>query len=173
MALIVEDGTIVAGANGFCTVADVRQFAEDRGFELPTDDVQVEQFIVQSTDFICTLEECFQGVRVDINQELSFPRDGVEVYEKDLSGTIPNLLKKATARLAYDAANGIDLQPTTTGQLIIEEGVGPLRVKYADHSRTTGSVDAKTTFNAAIKLLTPLFKTNKQNGSGFNIPVCR
>ena len=174
MALIVEDGTIVTGANGYCTVAEARAFASDRGFTLPTDDTQVEQFIVQATDFIGTLEECFQGERTDEDQELTFPRDEMKVFGKDVSDTIPKQIKQATARLAFDAASGVDLQPTTNGQIVIEEGVGPLRVKYADHSETTGRADTVTTFNAAIKLLQPLFKTNKRpGGGGFNIPVTR
>jgi len=174
MALIVEDGSIVANANGYCTVAEVRAFATDRGFTLPTDDTVVEQYIVQAADFIFTLEDCFQGNRVDVDQELSFPRDEITVYGKDIANTIPKLLKQATARLVFDAASGVDLQPTTNGQIIIEEGVGPLRVKYADHSRITGKADATTTFNAAIKLLQPLFTAGKTGGGrGFNIPVCR
>ncbi|MDB9741453.1 hypothetical protein OAB00_01220 [Akkermansiaceae bacterium] len=174
MAFNVEDGTIVDFANSFCTVEDARSFADSRGLTLPTDDTQVEQFLVQATDFISTLESRFQGTRSDVNQELSFPRDNIEIYGNDASGLIPTLLKHATARLAYDVSTGVDLQATTTGQSVLEEGVGALRVKYVDQSAVTGSADAEARFTAAMNLLEPLFdKSSSASNGGFITHVTR
>lgn len=42
MAIIVEDGTGVTGANSYISLADARTYATNRGFELSADDTIAE-----------------------------------------------------------------------------------------------------------------------------------
>ena len=48
MALIVEDGSIVAAADSYQTLADARLLAEKYGVELPFDDLEAEIVVRQS-----------------------------------------------------------------------------------------------------------------------------
>ncbi len=158
MALIVEDGTIVNDANAYITVAEARTYADNRGFTLPAADADVEKLIVQATDYTLQFESQYQGSREEpATQELSFPRESVYVYGELING-IPKQLKQAVARLTVDAANGVELQPTTNGQVVTKEKVGELEVEYADTASITGSTELNVNLKAAEALLEPLFK---------------
>lgn len=169
MALIVEDGTIVANANSFATVAECRAFADARGLDLPTADEDVEKLLVKATDFLFSLEADFQGTRGDVSQELPFPRDDVFLFGADVSGAIPKILKQAQCRLAFDASQA-DLLATGSGRVVKKEGVGPLQVEYGDD----GASNPQVQLTAALTILDPLFKSSSvANGGGINICVDR
>lgn len=150
--LTIEDGTVVAGANSFVTVAECRTYCSERGLELPVNDLQVEKLLILSVDYITSLETDFQGFRAYLEQELPFPRLGVTVHGNDLSGLIPKTLKNAQSRLAFDFSQD-DLFATGSGREVLQEGVGPLKVVYAQTGNTAPQVEPV----AAIALLKPLF----------------
>ena len=160
--MIVEDGTIVAGANSFCTLIDARVFADARGLTLPTDDTELEQALIKATDYVSSLENTkgYKGTRTDpATQELPWPRKDVDLYGETLDqNTIPQSLKNAVVSLTVDITAGIDFQATQDGRLIIKEGVGPLQGEYAYTSMTNGSADVMATPTAALAFLQPLFK---------------
>lgn len=152
MALIVEDGSIVANANTFATVAECRAFAADRGLSLPVVDSDVEKLLVKAGDFLIQLEEKFQGQRQDPSQALPFPRDSLLMFGEDFAGTIPAILKQGQCRLAYDASQA-DLQATGSGRVVKKKTVGPLSTEY-DDSASNPQVNP----TAALAILQPLFK---------------
>ena len=171
MALIIEDGTIVASANSFATVAECRAFCDPRSLTLPTAYADVEALLLAASDFLFSLEGDFQGVRTDaINQVLPFPREVVYLYNEEIGANlIPVILKNAQCRLAFDAING-ELLATGDGRVIKKEGVGPLQVEYGDD----GASNPQVNLTAALTILDPLFKiSSNANGGGINICVDR
>ena len=169
MALIIEDGTIVADANSFATVAECRTFCDARSLDLPADDLEVEKLLVNAADFLFSLESEFQGSRVDASQDLTFPRSPIYLYDLDVSDTIPKVLKQAQCRLAFDATQA-DLLATGSGRVVKKEGVGPLQVEYAED----GVSNPQAALTAALTILSPLFNlSSNATGGGINIFATR
>jgi len=74
MALIIEDGTIVAGADSYATLAVLRAYALKRGVTLSAVDADLEVLAIKAMDYIGSFEDKFQSARTDpVNQLLSFP----------------------------------------------------------------------------------------------------
>tara|TARA_R100001530_G_scaffold131664_1_gene103489 strand:+ start:594 stop:1088 length:495 start_codon:yes stop_codon:yes gene_type:complete len=153
MPLIIEDGTIVEDANSFATVAECRAFVADRGLTLPTEDAEVEVLLVKANDYLNSLEERFNGYRYDEDQEMTFPRDDISLHGKDISNTIPKIVKRAQCQLAVDAQTAA-LLAAGTGKEVIEKKVGPLSTKFAPNGATAPQYRP----TAALAILEPLFK---------------
>jgi len=137
MSLVIEDGTEVAGAQSYVTVAEVVAFAAARGIVLPsTAEADVEILIHKAMDMLESLEPQFRGARVTDTQALAWPRkevmlNGFAVAET----TIPAILKKGLCQLATDAS-ATDLMPRGDGREVIEEKVDVLSTKYAERGVT-------------------------------------
>ncbi len=99
MALIVEDGTIVAGAESYLSVADADTIITNRGGSSAWDALTLTQKEVQlrlGTEYIDD-KYLFNGTIVEATQPLCWPRNGFTRYAAD---EIPIELKKALAVLA-------------------------------------------------------------------------
>lgn len=156
MAVIVEDGSIVADANAFVTVDEARAFSLARASTVldALTDTQVEAHIIAATDFIQTLEKRFQGSRVDVAQMLSFPRSGVSLYGFAVAATaIPEELKSGQCQLVLDLAGGVDLLPVETGREVLVQKVDVIETEYAPGS------SAAPVLRRAFGFLEALFKT--------------
>jgi hypothetical protein len=162
MALIIEDGSIVANANSFTTVVECRAYCDPRGLVIPADDAEVEILLVNAADYLFTVETDFQGDRVDPTQVLPFPRETVILYGADISGTIPQILKDAQSRIAFDAVANT-LQATGAGRVTKKEQVDKVGVEYAED----GVSNPQAQLTAALTILKPLF--NESAGSGANL----
>lgn len=130
--VVVEDGTIVPGANSYVSVAELDQFISDRGYTWAGADK--EAFLYRSMDWIESRQ--YQGNVVSSAQPLLFPRTGV-CYRGFLlpSDEIPALLKKAQLTLAIEINRGFD--PLA----VIEQGVkrqklDVLEVEFQDGTST-------------------------------------
>lgn len=101
MALIVEDGTIVAGANGYISVAELDQYWLDRNVSLSETTEQKEAAIIIATQYV-DLNNSWKGAIVTSDQALDWPRVGVRDDEGRTieSMTIPTQLKNAVAEYA-------------------------------------------------------------------------
>ncbi|MEM8495226.1 MAG: DnaT-like ssDNA-binding protein [Planctomycetota bacterium] len=140
MALIVEDGSIVENANGYDTVANVKSFWDDRGFDHSayTDDAVIGQAIVKATDFLDGNYR-WKGEVVSSEQSLQWPRyvylEG-EDYD-DTFAIVPDAVRRATAEYARLAlSNPLESDPATGLQGAVrrtDRQVGPLRkeIEYA------------------------------------------
>lgn len=161
MALIVEDGSIVAGANSYNSVAEIRSYASARGYALPTDDVDVEKLAVQATDYLETFRKRYQGSRTDpANQSLQFPRYGVVLdgYIYVDSNVIPGELKLAHCQATVEAYEN-DLLPNGSAK-VKKEKVDVLEVEYQESSLS------EVSFPKVDALIEPLLKSG---GWGINV----
>lgn len=166
MALIVEDGSIVANAVTYVSATDLAAYATARGLTLPADEASRERLLVKAMDFLELLESRFQGSRVSVEQALAWPRYGVTLNGFSVADdSIPTALKNALCQLACDA-NSVDLMPNGTGREIIRQKVDVIETEYAN----TGSGSVTPELNKAMAFLTPLFA---DGATGFTIPIIR
>lgn len=131
MAIIVEDGTGVANANSYVSVADLEAFAAARGITIVGDP---EVLLIKAMDYIESLDFC--GHKVSSTQSLSWPRYGVKVdgfYYP--AAYIPPELKNALMQTALSIDAGVD-PLSTIPRVIKSASVGPMSVTYADDSET-------------------------------------
>lgn len=164
MALIVEDGSGVPGANSYVTLEEARAFAESRGISFPTVDADLEVLLVNGFDFIESFSSRFQGMRTVASQATTWPRSGVVVdgYYLD-KATIPQNVKLAQIRAA-EATLEMDLMPMPSAG-VVKEKIDVLEVQY-DSPMPTGQV---LEVPKVMMYLDPLF----YRGGGFRVRVVR
>lgn len=137
MTLIIEDGSNVADADSYASVADLRTFAAKRGETVPVADADCEVLLVSAMDWLEAQEMRYLGTRLYNTQALAWPRVNV----REINGQqyrdpniIPSELIKAQCALAISAQTTdlqIDRIPGDTGA-VLSEKVGSLAVTYAD-----------------------------------------
>lgn len=155
MALTIEDGSGVAGANSYIDVVAARAYAAARGLTLPAADGDVEALLIKAMDFIEAYRGDFQGLKTAAANPLQWPRTGVTLDGYPLAeDTIPQVLKDAQAQLTVDAQNA-DLMPTGAGREVVMERVDVVQVQYAE----SGNTNPQPIFTKAEALLKPLFKS--------------
>lgn len=165
MALVIEDGSLVAAAVSYVTAAEARAFAVARGSSLPVGDPECEALIIKAMDYLETQEESFQGERVDASQALSWPRQGVWLYGAEFAeDAIPKALKDTLCQLTLDA-QATDLMPTDSGREIIREKVDVIETQYAAKGGPVTPV-----FTKAMNLLRPLLRAAS---GGLTVAVTR
>src|SRR3546814_742192 len=125
MALVIEDGTIVAGANSYIDVPAAKVYASARGVDLGTDDAVTEQRLLSAMDYLESLS--YKGLRTDPDvQSLAWPRTGVTFDGRTFGpNTIPPQLKNAQAQLVIELFNGVIIFASTAAS----SGGGELAVK--------------------------------------------
>jgi hypothetical protein len=137
MALILEDGSAKVDSQTYVTGQDVAAYARLYGLAPP---VSADSDIMKAMRY---LEGAYYsrwiGVKRTEEQALSWPRayavrrDGWTVEESE----IPKEVKDAVCALALRSRNGENLIPDLTrGDSVLEEQIGPIRVKYAQNART-------------------------------------
>jgi len=141
MALIVEDGSKVAGAESYVSVVDASAYHTARGnaawAALASDTVR-EQALRRATDYMKQAYRLvWKGFRVSSSQALDWPRANVMIedgpYRNLVSVSIvPQEVIDACASLAL-MASAADLAPNLE-QLTLSEAVGPLSVSYDKNS---------------------------------------
>jgi len=127
MALIVEDGSIVAGAESYITVAEALTYHAARGntaWAALTESAQ-EIALRKACDYmIQRYRQAWQGVRVSVNQYLDWPRYDVfmpGVYATFIdSDIVPLDVRNANAILALKTLDD-ELMPDTEQQIISEK----------------------------------------------------
>ncbi|MCM8534221.1 MAG: hypothetical protein NE330_23865 [Lentisphaeraceae bacterium] len=166
MALIVEDGSIVADANSFIDVTYARNYADLRGLSLPTDDADIEKLLVKAADKINSSESRFKGLRVSSSQSLSFPRYPLNINGFDVSSSVIHKdVKDAQAQLAIDAQT-FDLMPNNDGKELKSKGTGPLKKEWFEK----GTSVSEPELTAANSLLEKFYSSG--SGGGL-LDVCR
>lgn len=133
MALIIEDGSLIANANSYVTTTEIESFLTSRGIlssNLDTAD-KIESMALRAMDFLNTQD--YSGCRVDNNQALSFPRGNIYLSDnRELaSDVIPQELKDAECWLIYYIDQGTDPSGAQT-QLVKREKVDSLEIEYQD-----------------------------------------
>ena len=150
MALTIEDGSIVAGANSYISVQDARDYALARGLTLPVDDTEVEHLVVRAFDYLQSL--VYKGSKVEPYHVAEFPRN--DLYVQGIlfpNDSIPHNLITAQCDLTFQA-NSVDLLPTGDGREVVREKVDVVEVEYS----AKGSAVSKPVFTKAASLLKDL-----------------
>lgn len=150
--LIIEDGSGVANANSYVTVAEYRAYATPRGVSLPVSDAECETQLILAMDYLEV--QCWRGIAAYDDQSLAMPRDEVYIGGSLIaSDMIPNKIKLAQMQLALQVNNGVDLMPTVVGgsASVVREKVGPLETEYA----TSLTVGTQPYFRSISGLLAP------------------
>lgn len=108
MPLIIETGSIVPNADSYVTRADYISYASKIGVVIADDDTTDEK-LRKSAQFIDSHEPNLKGMRVQRDQSMAFPRDGVYIdnwlWESD---EIPRQVILAQMNIALDMEAGID-----------------------------------------------------------------
>ena len=131
MALIIEDGSIVANADSYVTVAEIRAYADKRGFDVPVADATVEQLAILANDYLQSLN--YIGDLVEKTQPLKWPRKNIIDVAND---TIPSDIKNAQIELAI-AASDSELLTREQSAAVIKETIGNIATDYAGNGVTS------------------------------------
>lgn len=164
--LIVEDGSIVAGADSYVSLSDARTLAAKYGGELPTDDTEAEQALRNGAGYVGLQEPAMCGSRVSPLQELAYPRKNVTLYGFDVAqGSIPSQVIRAQVAAAVEYGAGTDVRAASDGRAVSMERVeGAVTVEYFNNGNNGSSVVITSAMDALAPLLCGL-----NNGSSFNV----
>ena len=163
--IVVEDGTVVTGANSYVTMAEYISYAADQNVTV-TDTQTYQTQIIKAAQFIDGLEAVLKGDTTSKTQPMAYPRDNLS----DIDGwswdndEIPTQVKQAQMSLAIDINSGEDLwnlsQSDATG-IKRERVEGAVEIEYAVSD--TGRIPYRSRSRA---LLSSLMKYN-----GLGIPL--
>lgn len=158
MAILVEDGSVVSGANSYATEAELTAYAADRAVTLTAD---TDVLLIKAMDFIEAQD--YKGDKSTKGQPLQWPRDFVYIdgYAVD-SDEIPELLKQAQMQTALSIDEGND-PLATIGRATKREKADVLEVEYMDNAASAPIIVSIS------RLLRKLLKS----GSGSSFTVIR
>lgn len=166
MALVVETGAIVHGADSYVSLADARALATGYGLTLPADDTEAEAALRNGAVYVGLQEPSMCGRRVSAAQSLAYPRQGVSLYGFALAhDIIPPQVIHAQVVAAVEYGLGTDVRASSDGRVTETERVeGAVTVSYFNN----GATGATTTITAALDALRPLL-CGSVNGASFNV----
>lgn len=138
MALIVEDGTIVVGADSYVTRAEYIAHALKQGVVIPDTDASDIQ-LIKAMNYLSLYSEKWRGSLVEEGiQPLPFPRQYLYVGASLTvfpDNQIPTTLKRAQMELALQVNAGVDLLPTTASvstAFVTREKVDVIETEYSE-----------------------------------------
>lgn len=142
MALVVENGSVVAGANSYVTLTEYREWANARGITSSDSDAILERQVLRAMDYFEQL--LFIGNKANENQPLQWPRTEalIDGYYADAT-EIPPQVKRALYEAIKVQADGYS-QWNIQERRTIREKVGDIEVEYADNSENRTITPALT-----------------------------
>lgn len=131
MALIIEDGTIVAGANSFTTDVEFVAYALARSITLPATEAERDVLQIKAVDYIVSVEGRLKGCRTSPKlQDLPYPRIGSCIYGETIdSDEIVQSLKNAQMELGIQVQDS-DILISEQSQNVAREKLDTLEVEY-------------------------------------------
>lgn len=165
MTLVVEDGSGLAGANSYISVADFEAYCDSRAITLAAGDEDAA--LVRATQFVDGEYRLrFPGTRLNGRaQALEWPRkDAVDVFSEDIEeDEIPVEIKNATCEAAVrELADPGSLSPDLErGGKIKELAAGSVEIVYAD------GAPAETIFSIIDKALSGIIGKRSNTSSSF------
>lgn len=130
--IILEDGSLVTGATSLVSRGEYISYAASVGTTI-ADSIGTDRQLVDAMRFINSLEPKFNGVRVERDQALCFPRQGL-YYEGWSWGytEIPEAAKIAQMEVALYINAGLDPYNPQQNKIVTSERVeGAVSVSYA------------------------------------------
>ncbi len=168
MALTIEDGTGVPGANSYNSLTEIRSFASARGLDLPAADADLEVLVIQAFDYIESFRTRFQGMKTTVSLRHQWPRSGVVVDGYYVpSNAIPAELKDAHAQATVEAYS-TDLM-SNPGAAVKREKIDVLEVEYAE-ATAAGGMSVQPSFPKVEAFLAPLLN---RGGTAGRVKVTR
>lgn len=163
MALIIEDGSIVTGANSYVDVVGAVAYATAFGINIGTDDTITEQRLRKAMVYLENQE--WRGNRSEAEtQALAWPRYGVSydgVYID--SDEIPQRLKDAQAQLVIEAMNGVEFwvstSASTASRVVKRKKVDVLETEYMTPQELGETSRETASMPIVDQLLKPLLRT--------------
>ena len=147
ITIIVEDGTVVAGANSFVSLVDARTKVEALGLVISADDETAKSQLTQSYfQLVRSYQNRLNGDLVSLDQTGIAPRKNL--YAKGFgipSNVVPNDFINAQLAYADSINKGADVNQTAKAQEVSSEsldGVGSKTYKNGSSRRTTPYVPA-------------------------------
>lgn len=137
MTIIIEDGSIVPGANSYASETELTAYATQRGITLSGG---AEALLIQSMDYAET--QSFQGSRVIATQSLQWPRNGVYIDGFLVANNeIPAQLKTAqiVTAIAIDQGNSPN---AVIERGIKREKIDVIETEYQDNA-ISNAIDPK------------------------------
>ena len=129
MALTVEDGSIVTGADSYISVADFQAYNTARGYTLTGDE---EQLLLRAMLYVEQLS--FKGYKLTKAQPLQWPRNGVSIDGFEVTTSeIPQQLIDLQCEVAL-AIDGGDDPLGTIDRAVKREKVDVIEVEYQDNA---------------------------------------
>lgn len=171
MTLIVEDGSVVVGAESYASVAQANEHFLLRGITIwaPLLEAEKEQALRRATDYMVqTYRQRWQGTRKSQTQALDWPRYSVPAPEQPWSdiefgvpgyqvtvadNIVPDEVVKSCIELALRAASGYLLEDV--GREVLRESVGgAVSVAYRP------GTSRHTTYAAVDRWVAPYLKNS-------------
>lgn len=151
MALVIEDGTVVSGANSYVTLNEYRAWANARGITASDSDTILERYVLRAMDYLEQL--MFIGNKANENQPLQWPRTEalIDGYYADAT-EIPSQVKKALYEAIKVEADGYS-ELSNQDRRTIREKIGDIEITYADNSENRTITPALT--SALKKIVQP------------------
>lgn len=150
MALVIEDGSVVSGANSYVTTDEYRTWANNRGLDVEANSL-LERSILRAMDYFEQLQ--FIGNKANENQPLQWPRtealiDGYYADATEIPAPVKTALYEAIKVEidGYSELNNLDRRT-------IKEKIGDIEVQYASNSENRTATPALT--HALKKILSP------------------
>lgn len=169
MTIVVEDGTGLADAQSYVSIAYVDTYAAQRNNANWTgDNAKKEGAVIAATQFLDATFK-FNGSLSSTAQALSFPR--TDIYDKEgrlLSG-VPERVKQACAELAMVAiVQSLITSPETAAVKRERSKVGDIE-KEVEFAITSGSSSDASPAPMVDRLLSDLINTGSTSsiGGGF------
>jgi hypothetical protein len=137
MALTIENGTGVAGADSYATAAELATYAANYGLTVPADATAQEKLLRRAAVAMNALR--WRGERTEgASQPLAWPRTGIVAFGDSIgSDAIPDGIKSGQMALAAEI-HADDLAPPDEAKgAVVEETVDVLTVKYAERRRVS------------------------------------
>ena len=134
--LIVEDGSIIIGADSFLSLVDARELALKYGIDLPLDDIEAQVTLRNGYMLLLQEEKNLQGKRVSEDQTGIFPRGDVLKNCFELAeNIIPQEVKLAQLYATDAISKGASINNIDDGQRLKSYSIdGVISETYQDGS---------------------------------------
>ncbi len=160
MPIIVENGSVVAGANSFIEVAALDAYAAARGLVISATAPEKEAALVVAADYLRNESRLrYRGTRKSASQRMPFPRvgctedNGPAVADNE----VPWRLQDAQAALAVRVLQGVTLQPDLErGGAVKRSTIDVITTEYYE------GASPETLFAEAMGYLQPLLRTGAE-----------
>ena len=150
MSIVVEDGTLVKGANSWVTRAEYIAYAKTKGITIHNS-ATADAELIKACEFINSHEENLKGDKTDRDQATAYPRDNLTLEGFAWgSDEIPRQVILCQLAVALDINAGIDPYnpPANPAIQAKKEKVDVIEVEY--FGRDSGQKMSRTSTATAI-----------------------